>query len=324
MGIAEAIHNESIIIDAHCDTLSRVYEGQRRLGQFSDIGQFDLPRAQAGGVTAVFLATFVSDKRPGSAAHQTMQLIDVFYEELDSNTNMAMHGRSAEDVTIAKKSGNVAMILSMEGAEGLEGDLRLLRTYHRLGLRMLGITWNRRNEAADGVAEMRTGGGLTQFGAKLVKECDHIGVVIDVAHLSPAGFDDVLEISENPIVASHANCYTLWQHPRNLTDAQLEAIAKTRGVVGVTPVPTFLGENDMHNTLPVLVDHIDHMVKVMGEDGVGLGLDFDGVGDRRVEGIEDASKLLCITEELVNRSYSAETIQKILGGNFLRVFREIC
>jgi len=319
----EAFHRESIIVDTHCDSLGRVMEGQRRLGERSTLGQFDLPRAVDGGLTAEALATFFNTNRPGTGSRQTLQFIDTFYGELDAYSDLAMLAVCADDVLRAKQLGKIALILSMEGAEGLEGDLSVLRVCYRLGLRLLGIAWNRRNEAADGIGEIQTGGGLTGFGMDLVKECNRLGIVIDVAHLAPAGVKDVLELSESPVVATHANCHALWPHPRNLTDAQLEGIARKGGVVGTTPVPPFLGEDEMYSDLSVLLDHIDHMVSVMGEDGVGLGLDFDGVGDMRTEGIEDVSKLPNLTRGLIERGYTPEAISKILGGSFLRVFREV-
>jgi membrane dipeptidase len=252
-----------------------------------------------------------------------VQFIDAFYEEIDAYPDLAIPAVSAGDITKAKEAGKVALILSMEGAEGLDGDLGALRVFYRLGLRALGITWNRRNKAADGTSEIRTGGGLTNFGVDVVKECNRLGILIDVAHLAPAGVADVLELSEAPIVATHANCHSLWPHPRNLTDEQLEAIAATGGVVGATAVPPFLGEDTLHSDLSVLLDHVDYMVGVMGEDGVGLGLDFDGVGDKRTTGIEDVSHLPNITQGLAARGYSADSIRKILGGNFLRVFQQV-
>jgi len=250
-------------------------------------------------------------------------LLDTFYQELESFPKLAMPAVEAQDLVKAKEHGKVALFLGMEGAEGLGGSLSALRMCYRLGLRVLGITWNRRNEAADGVGELRTGGGLTNFGIDVVKECNRLGILIDIAHLAPAGVEHVLELSEAPIVATHANCHDLWAHPRNLTDEQLEAVAKNGGVVGVTPVPPFLGDHEEQADLAELLDHVDHMIEVMGENGVGLGLDFDGVGEMRTRGIEDVSMLPNITSGLRERGYAEEIIAKILGGNFLRVFREV-
>jgi len=316
---AETIHRQSIVADGHCDTLGRVFEGQRRLGERSSVGQFDLQRALEGGLTLELMATFTSALRPGTGCRQTLQFIDVFYQELEAYGDLALQAVSADDVRRAKKEGKVALMLSMEGAEGLEGDLRLLRTYYRLGLRCLGITWNRRNEAADGTAERGTGGGLTQFGRDLVKECNRLGIVLDLSHLAPRGVEDVLALADGPVIVTHADCFALWPHPRNLTDAQLEAIAKTGGFVGFCPVPLFLGENEQRSDLSTLLDHVDHMLSVMGEDGIGLGMDFDGMEESRVIGIEDVSMLPNLTSELSERGHSPEVIGKILGGNFMRV-----
>ncbi len=319
---AAALHAQSIVVDTHCDTLGRVYEGQRRLGERSPLGQFDLPRAAEGGLTCEFMATFVDDRRAGDGIRQSLHFIDVYYQEMEAFGALAMQATSADDIIRAKRAGKVALLISMEGAEGLGGDLRALRLFYRLGLRSLGLTWNRRNEAADGTGEIRTGGGLSNFGVKLVQECNRLGILLDMAHLSPAGVRDVLELSDAPVVVTHANSYALWPHPRNLTDEQLEAVAAKGGVVGVTPVPIFLGDGD-HSQLSILMDHLDHMVKVIGADHVGLGMDFDGVGEMRCAGIDDVSMLPNITRSLVERGYSADDIGRILGGNFLRVLGEV-
>lgn len=316
----EQLHRESIILDTHCDTLGRVLEGQRRLGERSELGQFDLPRALEGGLTAEVMATFFNDDRVGTGARQSLQFIDVFYQELEAFSDLASIALTGNDIRKAKQEGKVALMLSMEGAEGLEGDLRVLRTCYHLGLRALGLTWNRRNEAADGIGELQTNSGLTNFGRALVKECNRLGILLDLSHLNPAGVKDVLELSEAPVVATHANAYAVHPHPRNLTDVQLEKIAATGGVVGVVPVPPFLGTYDEHAPLEPLFEHLEHMLSVIGEDHVGLGLDFDGVGEKRTEGIEDVTKLPNLTKGLLERGHQPELIQKILGGNFLRVF----
>lgn len=319
----DSIHKDSIIIDGHCDSLGRVLEGQRHLGEHSKIGQFDLPRAIQGGLTVELMATFFNDPLSGTGVRQTLQFIDVFYQELESNPDLAIQILTVNDIYAAKKAGKVGLMLSMEGAEGLEGDLRMLRCYYRLGLRCLGITWNRRNEAADGMDERFTGGGLTRFGKQMVMECEKLGIVLDLAHLAPKGVDDVLQMVKNPVIVTHANAHALWPHQRNLTDFQLEQIARTSGVVGVVPAPPFMGEDGNINHMNILLDHVDHLVKVMGVDCVGFGGDFDGLEDMRVTGIEDVSCLPNFTKGLFERGYSAEAIKKILGGNYLRVFEQV-
>jgi membrane dipeptidase len=320
---AVALHRDALIIDTHCDTLGRVLEGQRRLGERSQLGQFDLIRAREGGLTAEVMATFVSEQRQGDGIRQSLDFIDTLYEELEAFPGLARLATSGRDVREAKASGEVALILGMEGAEGLSGSVRALRMFYRLGLRVLGLTWNRRNEAADGLGEMPHAGGLSSFGRQVVQECDRLGILLDLSHLSPRGVEDVLELTQSPVVATHSNSAAVYPHVRNLSDDQLEGIAATGGVVGVVPVPPFLGEFDQRAPLGPLFEHLEHMISVVGEDHVGLGLDFDGVGDMRTEGIEDVSQLLSLTRGMLERGHSPERIKKVLGGNFLRVFDQV-
>lgn len=319
---AAAIHRDAIVIDTHCDTLGRVLEGRRRLGERSDDGQFDLSRALSGGLTAEVMATFVSDARPGDGIRQSIDFIDTFHQEIDAAASLALLATRGDDVRRAKREGRVALILGMEGAEGLGGSVRALRTFHRLGLRVLGLTWNRRNEAAEGVGD-DTGGGLSRFGRDVVRTCDELGIVIDLAHLNPAGVDATLAIPGRPRVATHANARAVHDHPRNLTDAQLERIARSGGVIGVVPVPPFLGPYDQRAPLEPLLRHLDHMIDVVGDEHVGLGLDFDGVGAMRTDGIETVAQLPSLTRAMVDRGYPTDRIVKILGGNFLRVFDQV-
>jgi membrane dipeptidase len=318
----DLLHRQSIIIDGHCDTLTSVLQGERRLGERSSLGQFDLPRALEGGLTAELMAIQL-DARGPMDAHQLFRYLDTYYTELAAAPELAMAAVRADDIRQAKKLCKVALVLSMEGAEGLTADLAVLRVCYQLGLRVLGLTWNLRNAAADGVAELRTGGGLSSFGVDLVKECNRLGIVVDMAHLAPAGVQDVLEISEMPVIVTHANCSALWPHRRNLTDSQLESIAKKGGVVGIALVPSFMGEDELRCPLSTLLDHIDHAIRIMGEDGVGLGTDFEGVAEARVQGLEDVAMLPNLTRGLAGRGYSAEQIAKILGLNFLRVFEQV-
>lgn len=319
----EQLHEDSIVIDAHCDTLGRVLEGRWRLGERTTRGQFDLHRAREGGLTAELMATFVNHQRPGDGIRQTLDFIDTFYAEMESAPELVMQALTASDIERAKHEGKIALMLSMEGAEGLGGSLSILRMIHRLGLRVLGLTWNRRNEAADGIGELQTNSGLTSFGMDLVRECNRLGILLDLSHLNPPGVSDVLKLTEAPVVATHSNAYAVHAHPRNLTDVQLERIAAAGGVVGVVPVPPFLGPFTDRAPLEPVFEHMNHLIRVMGEDHVGLGMDFDGVGNMRTEGIEDVSTLPKLTSAMAEHSYSPERIRKILGGNYLRVFRKV-
>jgi membrane dipeptidase len=318
------LHQDSIVFDAHCDTLQEVLAGKRRLGERSEEGHADLPRLREGGVTAQIFAFFVSPNYfPMGAARQALRLLDVFYQELGENADQLSLATSASDIERAKAEGKVAGILSLEGAEALEGDLRVLRAFYKLGVRNIGLTWNLRNAAADGVDETRSSSGLTNFGVQLVQEMNRLEIMVDISHLSPTGVRDVFLVSEAPVIASHSNAYALCPHRRNLTDEQLEGVASKGGVVGVTFVPNFITEDGNQATLKGLLDHIDYMVKTMGVDHVGLGSDFDGFFNSNVRGLEDVTHLPKLTAGLVERGYGEEDVKKILGGNFMRVFREV-
>ena len=318
------LHRDSIIFDGHCDTLLEVLDGKRKLSERSSEGHIDLPRLREGGVTAQVFAVFIEDRYlPAGAAKQTLRMLDTLYRELEANACSFILATKAADIEQAKSAGKVAAVIGIEGAESLEGDLALLRVFYHLGLRLVTIAWSRRNQAADGVHESRTGGGLSSFGVDLVKECNRLGILVDISHLSAAGVRDVLQISPQPVIASHSNAYALCPHVRNLNDEQLTALAEKGGVVGVTFVPSFLTEERNEASLDKLLDHIDHIVRVAGIDHVGLGSDFDGFGPPPPTGLDDVTRLPGITAGLVARGYSAEQVRKILGGNFLRVFRQV-
>jgi membrane dipeptidase len=318
------VHQASIVFDGHCDTLLQVLDGKRRLGQRSPMGHLDLPRLKEGGVTAQVFAVFIEDVYlPAGATRQTLRVLDCFYEELDANRDAMLLATCADDVMAAVETGRVAAWLALEGAESLEGDLGVLRMLYRLGVRLLTVTWSRRNQAGDGVGELGSGGGLTTFGESLVRECNRLGVVLDISHLAPAGVRGILELSEQPVVASHSNAYALCPHPRNLTDEQLAVVARQGGVVCATFVPAFLSPRGRGASLDTLLDHIQHIEQVTGIDHVGIGSDFDGVFGPMPLGLEDASLMSGITAGLLTRGYSVSHVRQILGENLLRVFRTV-
>ena len=204
----------------------------------------------------------------------------------------------------------------------MEGDLGVLRVLYRLGVRLLTLTWNQRNQIADGIGESRTASGLTEFGLKVIDEMNDLGMLIDVSHLSETGFWDVIKRSKTPIVASHSNCYALCSHLRNLKDEQIKALTDKDGVIGITFVPNFLTQEKRKTAVKDVVSHIDYLVEKAGIDYVGLGSDFDGTGGLPL-GLEGVNKIPNITAELLNRGYMEGEIEKILGGNFLRVFKKV-
>lgn len=320
---ARRLHAEAIVFDGHCDTLLDIQAGARPWDTFEGKGQVDLPRLRDGGITAQIFACYVRPDLRYKATWETLRLVETLYSLIDGWPADMLLATKAGDVQRAKSEGKIAAILGMEGAEGLQGDLTILRAFYRLGVRNIGLTWNHRNEAADGIAEERSGGGLTEFGVRLVREMRKLGIMVDVAHLAPAGVEHVFQVYEGPVVCSHGNARAVCSHHRNLTDHQLERIADSGGVVGVTFVPAFVADDPQNATLDTLVDHIDHIVRVAGIAHVGLGSDWDGFFEPTSDFPQHVGETPMITEALLQRGYAEADIRKILGENWLRVFAEI-
>ena len=320
---AKQIHQKTIVFDGHCDTILEVMTHKRTLEKKSTTGHLDIPRMKEGGINIQFFAVFIEDiYKPDRSLKRTLQLIDCFYREIENNQDDISLVTNYNQIKKVNRAGKIAAILSIEGGEALEGDLGVLRVLYRLGVRLLTLTWNQRNQIADGIGESRTGSGLTEFGIKVIDKMNDLGMLIDVSHLSETGFWDVIKRSKAPIVASHSNCYALCPHLRNLKDEQIKALADKGGVIGITFVPNFLTQEKRKTTVEDVVKHIDYLVEKAGIDCVGLGSDFDGT-DGLPLGLEGVDKIPNITEGLLDRGYKEREIEKILGGNFLRVFKEV-
>jgi len=209
----------------------------------------------------------------------------------------------------------VGVMLTVEGGEALGGDPAVLRMLYRLGVRMLGLTWNGRNELADGVGERDTGGGLTALGQEVVREMDRLGMAVDISHLAEAGFWQVLQVGNRPPLASHANCAALCPHPRNLTDEQVKALGQKGGMVCLTFVPDFVDPDNP--TLERLVDHVVHASGLVGPGCVGLGSDFDGI-EETIRGLESPACFPALATTLLNRGFTEEDVRGIMGENLVR------
>ena len=326
------LHKRATVIDAHIDTLLDIMvpparpvklPTPRNFAERAEKGHVDLPRLIESGVDLqVFAAYIQPEYKIERALHRVMQLADRFYQMLDTHKDRMMPFTKVSDVYEAERSAKIAAMLSIEGGEAVEADLGILRMLHGLGVRAITLTWNERNQIADGAAEGRTKGGLTNFGVELVGEMNKIGMVVDVSHLSDAGFFDVIQTTKNPIIASHSNCRAICNHRRNLTDEMIKLLADNGGVTGMNFAPAFVDERKDNASLERVLDHVDHIVKLVGIDYVGLGSDFDGI-ETTPKGLENVTKMPYFTEGLVKRGYKEDDILKILGGNFLRVFRKV-
>jgi len=308
------------VVDGHCDTLTAMENQDRTLGKISSRGQLDLPRMLAGGVNVQFFASFIAPKYKDGALKRCLQLIDTFYAEILRNQDYVELALNAGDIRRITATGKIAALLAIEGGEALAGDLAVLRTYYRLGVRSITLTWNGRNEIGDGVSEGATAGGLSVFGRSVVREMNRLGMLIDVSHLAEKGFWDVAKTSRQPFAATHANCRALCDHPRNLTDGQIEYLAKTGGIIGLTFVPDFVaGEKP---DLESLLRHVDHIATRFGPQCIGLGSDFDGM-DSILPDLPDVTCIPRLAESLLKRGYSSSDVSGIMGGNWLRLLERV-
>jgi len=329
-----SLPKSTIVLDAHSDILNDVVQ-RRQQGNRQVIARRHLPQLEEGGVNALVCAIYVEAKyKPDMALSRALQLLDAMHSELEDTPQQLKLCFHASDFMDAARSGKLGVLLGLEGGESLGTDFFVLRLFYRMGVRLVGLTWNQRNQIADGVGERQTGSRLTKFGANLVKELNRLGLIIDLAHISESAFYHVLEISEQPVVTSHGNCRTICNHERNLTDRQLEALAANGGVLGITFHPPLVSST--RPSLDKVLKHIAHAVSVMGIDHVGIGADFSDfiswdtaeVGEvfeerPKTEGLDSVVGIPKLVDGLFANGYSQEQVLKILGGNFLRVFKQI-
>ncbi len=213
-------------------------------------------------------------------------------------------------------------MIGIEGGTVVGNDLDNINSLYNMGVRYIGLTWNNSNNigsSARDETERGIPGGLTDFGVQVINRMDEVGMLIDVSHLGEATFWDVIETSKNPIIASHSNSYSVYPHYRNLTDEQIKAIAKSGGVIQVNFHRSFLGEASLQRVF----EHIDYIKNLVGIDYIGIGSDFDG-GINPPNDLSDVTMYPNLTYKLLDEGYSQEDVRKILGLNFLRVFKQVC
>ncbi len=304
--------------DGHCDTIVKLFEQKQEL--FQNDGHLDVKRLKKIGAPLQFFAIWLDPQYYPISMRQTMKYIDFYERQIAKNKETIGHVNCFADVLENKKKNKISALLALEGGEALEGELSAVRIYYRLGVRAMTLTWNHRNPLADGVAEEKSYGGLTQFGREVVKEMERLGMLVDVSHLSEAGFWDVVRVAEKPFIASHSNARSICDVPRNLRDGQLRAIARRGGIVGINLYPPFLAKEKPAEMADIL-RHISHMLTIMGEDSIALGTDFDGI-DSTPGGIRDVGDLQAVFA-CVEKEFGAEAAEKIFSKNLLRVLEEV-
>jgi membrane dipeptidase len=377
---AEKLHREAVVIDTHNDITSPMVDERFDIATsgIEPDGKMkthtDIRRMKSGGLDAEFFAVYVGkefvNKKPsegGGSARRALDIIDVVTEQVRRHPETFEMAGTADDIRRIAKKGKIAALMGIEGGHAIEDSLHALRVFYKLGVRYMTLTHTNTNDWADSSgdinnADVKHHNGLTDFGREVVREMNRIGMMVDISHVSDKTFYDVIETSRAPVIASHSSARTLADHPRNMTDDMLKAIAKNGGVVMVNFYDGFLDprrvdfnkratakQEELKKQFPqdqtrasdefkkwseankperaplsILIDHFDHIAKVAGIDHVGIGSDFDGVPLTGLpEGMEDISKLPNLTIELMKRGYSDTDIKKVLGENFLRVMAAV-
>jgi membrane dipeptidase len=330
------LHRRAFIVDAHFDLAPDVaHRRERGAGQVIASRYLELFRR--GGFDLIVSSIFVENYfLPEMGLRRALDQIAHLSEELDELSDSFLLCRGLKDIHAARAGGRIGLLLSLEGADPLQNDLNLLRIFHDLGVRGLGLTWSRRNYAADGCAftpeaEARLG-GLTDFGRALVRKAEQLGMLVDVSHMNEAGFWDVIQTATRPVIASHSNCRALADTPRNLTDEQIRALAAGGGVMGMNAISAFVGDATRRRGVEDMLNHIDHVASLVGIDHVGLGLDFCGGFEdylslphalETYDVLPGHHHLQQLTAGLARRGYGDAQILKVLGGNFMRIYEQV-
>lgn len=310
------------IADCHCDTICHfMHENDYKFSRENSFGHIDLPRLEKGNVK-VQLFAMCTETINGGGLKKTLQMIEKYHQNIDHCNDRIGHIKNFSDISILNGRGKIASILTIEGAgEALEGDLKFLYLFYRLGVRSLSLTWNYRNQLADGVYEEITGGGITRKGREVIKVMESLGMILDLAHLSSHGFYDAINIINKPPLVSHANARTLCENPRNLNDEQLKLLAEKNGVIGISFYPLFICENRKECNMERLLDHFVHIASEIGVQHLALGSDFDGI-DMTLKELYDCTQYHRLIAGLLSRGFSASEIELIIKDNILRLLEK--
>ena len=327
------------IVDLHFDMLMDLYEKRDRA---SVLATDYLPELEAGGIGVLGAAIYIEDRYlPEMALRVALDQIARLYAEVEQCTRLAIC-KSYQEILRVGKGGKVALLITMEGVEPLGTDLDLLRVFYELGVRVIGLTHARRNAAANGAVFAASGSprdGLTAFGRDVVRECEALGVIVDLAHINPAGFEEIIGMTSKPVIVSHTNARKYYDIERNISDGQIKMIGERRGVIGVNSV--LVSPRKEEATLDRYIDHIEHIASLIGIDAVGIGFDFFEFIYRQwseaakqelaakltkphfLPDLRNHSHARNLTRRLVARGFSGEQIEKILYGNWMRILKEL-
>jgi membrane dipeptidase len=327
------------IVDMHFDLPMDLYEKRAR----ENVLEMEfLPELQAGNVGIIGAAIYIEDQYlPDNGLRVALDQVARLYAETERCDRVAIC-KSWREIQKAREAGKIAVLITMEGVEPLGTDLDLLRVFYQLGVRSIGLTHARSNAAGHGGAFAATGSstkGLSSFGRDVVRECERLGIIIDLAHINPAGFDEVLSLTTTPPIVSHTNVRSYYDIERNISDDQIRMIGERRGVIGINSI--LVSPTKEQSTLDCYIDHIEHVAELIGIDCVGIGFDFfefiycqwpearqkelaaKFTTPHFIPDLTNHAHARNLTRRLIERGFSDEEIGKILRGNWLRIFEEL-
>jgi membrane dipeptidase len=334
--LAAEIHRSGMLFDGHNDLPWQIRKLAGGSLDVLDITvdqpklQTDFPKLKKSGLKAQFWSVYVPVEvmDTGDALLRTMEQIKLSQEMFRRYPEVFEVAKTSSDIERIAKTGKIASMLGVEGGYSIENSLSNLGRFYDEGVRYMTLTHTRTIDWADSSADQPRHGGLSPFGVEVVAEMNRLGMLVDLSHVSVDTMYDAIRVSKAPVIFSHSSARAICDHPRNVPDGVLKLMPANGGIVMVNfmsgfvvPTAELKKDKKARGTLSVVVDHIDHIVKVAGIDHVGLGADYDGV-TRLPVGLEDVSKYPDITIELVKRGYTKEQIHKILGGNILRVLKQ--
>ena len=331
--LAQELAQEMIIIDTHLDTPIQLYMQQSKNGFYEDITKasslhFDFDRAVSGGLNVPFFVIFTppSAEEKGTAFEMAKDLIQILEDIMNKHPSKFRLVKSPEEITNEK--GVMQVVYGMENGAPIESKLSNIKVFSDMGINYITLAHSKSNHISDSSYDSnKNWGGLSPFGRKVVAEMNKQGVMIDISHVSDAAFYEVLKLTKTPVIASHSSLrHFVPGFERNVSDDMLRELAKNEGVIQICFGSEFIAEKKKYPNLIVTVkdvaDHIDRVKELVGIDHVGIGSDYDGWRNFPV-GLEDTSTYPNLIKELLNRNYTKEEIEKIFGGNLLRVWREV-
>ncbi len=324
---AHRLHDRVLTLDTHCDTPMLFPQGIH-FEQRDPRILVDLHKMTEGRQDATIMVCYLPQPKPGETfaskvdfdVESPTQYADLIFDKIgdivNANAPYIALARTPDDLLVNKRGGRKSIMLGIENGLALDGKLQNVKHFADRGVVYITLCHNGDNDLCDSCRGCNTHNGISRFGEQVIREMNRLGLMVDLSHAGDKSFYDALDISQTPIVCSHSSCRALCDHPRNLTDDQMRRLAAAGGVMQVTLYNGFLVKQGEANILDSIA-HLEHAIRVMGIDHVGLGTDFDGDGG--ICGLRDSSELIQFTRQLLSRRYSERDIQKIWGGNFLRV-----